>query len=98
MPNAPTMKVGGRSSVEMMVSGVFHGVSLDLFGDIFRRRYDQVSDLFTLGVLLVAIGAKMVVHRWFYVPHGISLLVIAGIIAIGVLASVIATRLAKPTE
>ena len=51
-----------------------------------------------LGVLLVVIGAKMIAHKWYYVPHSISLAVIAGIIAVGVIASVIATRRAATTE
>jgi len=51
---------------------------------------------YALGVLLVAIGAKMIAHNWYYVPHTISLAVIAGIIAVGVLASVIATRRSAP--
>ena len=53
---------------------------------------------YALGVLLVAIGAKMIAHNWYYVPHSISLAVIAGIIAIGVLASVIATRRAQSSD
>jgi tellurite resistance protein TerC len=51
-----------------------------------------------LGVLLVGIGAKMVAHKWYYVPHEITLAAIAGIIAVGVLASVIATRRAEHAE
>ncbi|HUJ59064.1 MAG TPA: TerC/Alx family metal homeostasis membrane protein [Kofleriaceae bacterium] len=45
-----------------------------------------------LGVLLIAIGAKMIAHRWYHMPHLVSLAIIAGILAVGVLASVIATR------
>ena len=53
---------------------------------------------YALGVLLVGIGAKMLLHSYYPVPHWISLLAIAGILAIGVLASVIQTKLNPPEE
>ncbi len=49
-----------------------------------------------LGVLLIGIGAKMLAHRYYTMPHLWSLAIIAGILAIGVLASVIASRRAAP--
>ena len=45
-----------------------------------------------LGVLLVVIGAKMLAHAYYPVSHVTSLLVIAGILTAGVVASVIASR------
>jgi len=59
-----------------------------LAGAMAKFKYLKLA----LGVLLVVIGAKMIAHRWYYVPHAISLAVIAGIIAAGVIASVISTR------
>ena len=50
---------------------------------------------FALAVLLVGIGAKMIAHDVYKMPHVYSLILIASIIAIGVVASVIATRLQK---
>ena len=45
-----------------------------------------------LAVLLVLIGAKMIAHDWYPVSHVVSLLAIAGILATGVIASIIANR------
>jgi tellurite resistance protein TerC len=54
---------------------------------------------YALGFLLIGIGAKMIASPLgYYVPHSITLAAIAGIIAIGVLASVIATRRATTDE
>jgi len=45
-----------------------------------------------LGVLLVGIGAKMLAHDYYHMPHALSLAIIAGVIALGVIASLIASR------
>ena len=45
-----------------------------------------------LAVLLILIGAKMIAHDHYHVSHLVSLVAIAGIIGIGVLASIISTR------
>jgi tellurite resistance protein TerC len=42
-----------------------------------------------LGVLLVGIGAKMILHNHVHISHTVSLIGIAGILSAGVLASVI---------
>jgi predicted tellurium resistance membrane protein TerC len=42
------------------------------------------------------IGAKMIAHHYYEVPHLISLLAIAGIIGAGVVASIVANRRAAP--
>ncbi len=44
-----------------------------------------------LAVILAFVGAKMVSAEWFHVPNWVSLVVIASILAITILASVIAT-------
>jgi tellurite resistance protein TerC len=47
---------------------------------------------YALGFLLVGIGLKMILHKWVHIGHGVSLLAIAGILAVGVLASVIDSK------
>jgi predicted tellurium resistance membrane protein TerC len=43
-------------------------------------------------VLLIFIGAKMIAHSWLPIPHWISLVAIAGIIGLGVAASLLITE------
>jgi tellurite resistance protein TerC len=45
-----------------------------------------------LAVLLIIIGAKLFFHDHFHVPNYVSLPLIAGIIAAGVIASIVANR------
>ena len=45
-----------------------------------------------LAVLLILIGAKMIAHKWVQIGHLVSLLAIAGIIAAGVIVSMIASK------
>jgi len=52
---------------------------------------------YALAGLLVFIGAKMIGHSYVHVPNLISLAIIAGFIAAGVIASIIANR-RKPAE
>ncbi len=47
---------------------------------------------YALAILLILIGAKMIAHDWVHIPHWLSLVLIAGIIGAGVLASVIASK------
>ena len=45
-----------------------------------------------LAFLLIGIGAKMLAHHYYTMPHWLSLVIIAGILAVGVIASAIASR------
>jgi tellurite resistance protein TerC len=47
---------------------------------------------YSLAVLLILIGAKMIAHDHYHVSHQISLAAIAGIIGLGVIASIISTK------
>ena len=51
-------------------------------------KYIKLSLIFILGF----VGVKMILHHHFEIPHAISLGVIVGILAIGILASLWATR------
>jgi len=63
-----------------------------LEGAIAKFQYLKIA----LAVLLVGIGVKMLAHDYYAMPHWLSLVIIAGILAVGVLASVIATKRAPP--
>jgi Fe-S oxidoreductase len=70
-------------TVEMMVSGVFHSVTLDLLGASVREGYDQIADVLSLGVLLgVAFGFfRRLVLRPRYLKTGPDALLILTITA-----------------
>ncbi len=93
MDSIPAVLSVSQDYFIMITSNIFAIMGLRslyfvLAGAMAKFKYLKLA----LGVLLVVIGAKMIAHKWYYVPHAISLAVIAGIIAVGVLASVIATR------
>jgi tellurite resistance protein TerC len=99
MDSIPAVLSVSQDRFIMITSNVFAILGLRslyfvLAGAMAKFKYLKLA----LGVLLVAIGAKMIAHKWYYVPHTITLAVIAGIIAIGVLASVISTRRAAKSE
>jgi tellurite resistance protein TerC len=48
-----------------------------------------------LSIVLVFIGAKMLIHPWYKIPTTLSLVIVAGIIAISILISLIVGRNAK---
>jgi tellurite resistance protein TerC len=64
-----------------------------LAGAMAKFHYLKLS----LAVLLIVIGAKMIAHKWVHVPHWASLLLIAGILAVGVIASIVSGK-KKPPE
>jgi tellurite resistance protein TerC len=93
MDSIPAVLSVSQDTFIMITSNIFAIMGLRslyfvLAGAMAKFKYLKLA----LGVLLVVIGVKMIAHRWYVVSHGISLAVIAGIIAIGVLASVISTR------
>ena len=93
MDSIPAVLSVSEDRFIMITSNIFAILGLRslyfvLAGAMAKFKYLQLA----LGVLLIAIGAKMIVHKWYYVPHTITLGVIAGILAVGILASVIATR------
>jgi tellurite resistance protein TerC len=101
MDSIPAVLSVSQDTFIMITSNIFAIMGLRslyfvLAGAMAKFKYLKLA----LGVLLVAIGAKMIGHAagWFHVPHLYSLLFIAGIIAVGVLASVIATRRAEHAE
>jgi tellurite resistance protein TerC len=56
-----------------------------LAGAMAEFKYLEIA----LGVLLVGIGAKMILHAHVHISHTVSLIAIAGILSTGVIASLI---------
>lgn len=65
-----------------------------LAGAMAKFKYLKIA----LALLLVGIGAKMIAHDFYHVSHGVSLAVIAGTIALGVIASVMLPAQPSPGE
>jgi tellurite resistance protein TerC len=53
---------------------------------------------FSLILILGFVGVKMMLHHHLEIPHAISLGVIVGILAIGILASLWSTRRERRTQ
>jgi tellurite resistance protein TerC len=93
MDSIPAVLSVSQDTFIMVTSNIFAIMGLRslyfvLAGAIAKFRYLKLA----LSVLLIGIGAKMIVHKWYDPGHLISLLAIAGIIAVGVIASIVATR------
>jgi tellurite resistance protein TerC len=65
-----------------------------LAGAMAKFKYLKLA----LAILLIGIGAKMILHKWVHVSHVQSLVGIAGILAVGVIASIIDSKMNPPRE
>jgi tellurite resistance protein TerC len=98
LDSIPAVLSVSQDTFIMVTSNVFAIMGLRslyfvLAGAMAKFKYLKLA----LAVLLVGIGAKMIVHSYFPISHVVSLIAIAGILGVGVLASVIAARRApKP--
>lgn len=93
MDSIPAVLSVSQETFIMVTSNIFAILGLRslyfvLAGAMAKFQYLQIA----LGVLLVAIGAKMIAHKLYDPGHLITLLAIAGIITVGVVASIIATK------
>ena len=80
----------------MVTSNIFAIMGLRSLYFVLAGAMDKFKYLkMALAILLMLIGAKLVAHNHFEVPHVVSLALIAGIIGTGVLASVISNRRAE---
>src|SRR5207248_4678457 len=99
MDSIPAVLSVSQETFIMVTSNIFAILGLRslyfvLVGALAKFAYLKIA----LGVLLVGIGAKMLVHDFYVMPHWLSLVIIAGILAIGVLASVIAPARNPPID
>jgi tellurite resistance protein TerC len=93
LDSIPAVLSVSQDTFIMVTSNVFAIMGLRslyfvLAGAMAKFRYLKLA----LAILLVLIGAKMLAHHYYQMSHLLSLAVIAGIIAIGVIASIVASR------
>jgi len=83
----------------MVTSNIFAIMGLRSLYFVLAGAMDKFKYLkIALAVLLIVIGAKMIGHGHFHIPHAVSLALIAGIIGAGVVASIIANRRTAATD
>jgi tellurite resistance protein TerC len=86
----------------MVTSNIFAILGLRSLYFVLAGAMDKFKYLkIALAILLIVIGAKMILHAHVHIPHAVSLLIIAGIIGTGVIASVVSSRraaAASPAE
>ncbi|MGE0550069.1 MAG: TerC/Alx family metal homeostasis membrane protein [Kofleriaceae bacterium] len=93
LDSIPAVLSVSRDTFIMITSNIFAIMGLRslyfvLAGAMSKFRYLKIA----LAVLLILIGAKMILHGHVTISHQLSLGMIAGIIATGVIASLIANR------
>jgi tellurite resistance protein TerC len=77
----------------MVTSNIFAIMGLRSLYFVLAGAMDKFKYLkIALAILLIVIGAKMIAHNHFHVPHAVSLALIAGIIGAGVAASILSNR------
>jgi tellurite resistance protein TerC len=92
MDSIPAVLSVSQETFIMVTSNIFAILGLRSLYFVLRSAMTKFRYLkLALAVLLILIGAKMIAHRWYDPGHLISLLAIAAIIAICVLASLVAT-------
>jgi tellurite resistance protein TerC len=93
LDSIPAVLSVSQETFIMVTSNIFAIMGLRslyfvLAGAMAQFKYLKLA----LAVLLILIGAKMIAHNWIHIDHLVSLIAIAGIIATGVIASLIATK------
>jgi len=98
MDSIPAVLSVSQETFIMVTSNIFAIMGLRslyfvLAGAMEKFKYLKIA----LAVLLIFIGAKMIAHNWIDIAHWISLIVIAGIIGIGIAASLLISE-REPTS
>ncbi|MBA3542505.1 MAG: TerC/Alx family metal homeostasis membrane protein [Deltaproteobacteria bacterium] len=93
LDSIPAVLSVSQETFIMITSNIFAIMGLRslyfvLAGAMAQFKYLKIA----LAILLILIGAKMIAHHWWVMPHLLSLLLIAGIIGTGVIASIVSTR------
>jgi tellurite resistance protein TerC len=96
LDSIPAVLSVSQDTFIMVTSNIFAIMGLRslyfvLAGAMSKFKYLKIA----LAVLLILIGAKMIAHDFYAMSHALSLVLIAGIIGAGVLASVISNRRAE---
>jgi tellurite resistance protein TerC len=92
LDSIPAVLAVSQETFIMVTSNIFAILGLRslyfvLAGAMAKFQYLKIA----LAILLVMIGAKMIAHDVYKMPHWLSLVLIAGIIAGGVIASIVAS-------
>jgi tellurite resistance protein TerC len=92
LDSIPAVLAVSQETFIMVTSNIFAILGLRslyfvLAGAMAKFQYLKIA----LAILLVMIGAKMIAHDVYKMPHWLSLVLITGIIAGGVIASVVAS-------
>jgi tellurite resistance protein TerC len=98
LDSIPAVLSVSQDTFIMITSNIFAILGLRslyfvLAGAMSKFKYLKIA----LAVLLILIGAKMIAHDFYHMPHAVSLALIAGIISTGVIASMLANRRADAT-
>jgi tellurite resistance protein TerC len=91
LDSIPAVLSVSQETFIMVTSNIFAILGLRSLYFVLEGALNKFQYLeYALGVLLIGIGAKMIAHQYYTMPHWLSLVIIAAILAIGVVASVIA--------
>ena len=93
MDSIPAVLSVSQDTFIMVTSNVFAILGLRslyfvLAGAMAKFQYLKLA----LAVLLVFIGGKMLAHHYYAMPHVMTLAIIAGVLAIGVVASIVHSK------
>ena len=99
LDSIPAVLSVSQETFIMVTSNIFAIMGLRslyfvLAGAMAQFKYLKIA----LAVLLIMIGIKMVLHDHLHIGNVVSLVAIAGIIAVGVIASMVSTRRAAKKE
>ncbi|HTR56370.1 MAG TPA: TerC/Alx family metal homeostasis membrane protein [Kofleriaceae bacterium] len=93
MDSIPAVLSVSQDTFIMVTSNIFAILGLRSLYFVLARAMAKFQYLeIALAILLVFIGGKMLAHSYYTMPHLLTLAIIAGVLAVGVVASVIATR------
>lgn len=82
-----------RDSFIVFTSNIFAVLGLRAMYFLFSHLANRFSMLkYGISVLLMFAGVKMLIEDWFKIPVGISLMVIAAVLIISIIASLYDTR------
>jgi tellurite resistance protein TerC len=97
MDSIPAVLSVSNETFIMVTSNVFAILGLRSLYFVLAGAMAQFQYLkLALAVLLVFIGGKLLAHELYEMPHAVTLAVIAGVLTVGVVASVIQTRRSPP--
>ena len=93
MDSIPAVLSVSQETFIMVTSNIFAILGLRSLYFVLARAMAKFQYLeIALAILLVFIGGKMIAHSYYTMPHLLTLAIIAGVLAVGIVASVIAAR------